>query len=80
MIDIDTEKKIRKLLSEGVMFKDIAERLHVGRKLIGKINKLPEIRDRKGAQGKRIIRRCPTCGGKVFLWPCLLCNPQVGCY
>lgn len=25
-------------------------------------------------------KRCPDCGGKVLLWPCLLCNPNVGCY
>jgi len=25
-------------------------------------------------------RRCPNCGAKVLLWPCLACNPNVGCY
>lgn len=25
-------------------------------------------------------KRCPDCGAKVVLWPCLACNPNVGCY
>ena len=25
-------------------------------------------------------KRCPDCGAMVLLWPCLACNPQVGCY
>jgi len=25
-------------------------------------------------------RRCPDCGAMVLFWPCLLCNPNTGCY
>ncbi len=80
MISVDKEEKIRKLLSEGVKLKVITERLGVSRRLVVVISKLSEIRERKGPQGRQKIRRCPTCGGKVYVWPCILCNPQEGCY
>lgn len=89
MITIDKEKLIRKLLSEGETAVSIAERVNVSRKLVGKIRKLQWIRDRRGGKRRKKTgvpkklkepRRCGMCGGKVTIWPCLLCNPKGGCY
>lgn len=89
MITIDKEKKIRKLILENLPTRVIAERFEVSIFLVRQIGKLTKIRERKvtkKAKKKEVLaelkepKRCPSCGGKVFLWPCLYCNPQAGCY
>lgn len=33
-----------------------------------------------GASFELETKRCPTCGGLITVWPCVLCNLQEGCY
>ena len=89
MITIDKEKKIRKLILENLSTRVIAERFEVSISLVRQIGKLTKIRERKKTKKKKEhealislneAKRCSSCGGKVFLWPCLYCNPQAGCY
>ena len=89
MISIEKEKLIRKLLRTGLTAVEITRRTGVNRKLIGQIKKLSEIRKRKTFRRHvekdipyelKEAKRCEKCGGKVFVWPCLICNPKGGCY
>lgn len=89
MITIDTERSIRKSLQDGKTIAATARRFGVCFNTVKTIKKLPCIRERKAIEekNKRGIlvklqesKRCEICGGKVFLWPCLLCHPQAGCY
>ena len=87
MISIEKEEQIRRLLSLGKTAISIAKIVGVERQLVGLIRKLSGIRNRKetNLSGEVPVelkesKRCESCGGKVTVWPCLLCNPKGGCY
>lgn len=87
MIPLDKEKQIRNLLKKGISGREIAKIIGVSRGTIQRIKKLPRLRKhdppvqgfRKLKQLKK-ARRCNICGGKVKIWPCLLCHPEVVYY
>ncbi len=42
--------------------------------------KIRHFYDGKLGERKVETKRCPECGGLVVIWPCILCNPNEGCY
>ena len=84
MIPIEKEMRIRSLLSLGISGRKIAIRVKVARQTVKLIKGFPELRPRKKLKKKQQFkklktpRKCPECGAKVYLWPCLSCNPEIG--
>jgi len=84
MIPIEKEMWIRSLLSLGISGRKIAIREKVARQTVKLIKESPKLRTRKKLKKKQRFkklkapRKCPKCGAKVYLWPCLSCNPEVG--
>lgn len=73
--------EIRKLLGDKTLSqRDIAKMTGVSRGTVRAIAKDPDLADRRRdveadrlPAKRKIPRRCPTCGGKVYL-PCRLCR------
>lgn len=81
MISIAKEKQIRLLFRKGLSNREIARKTGIARGTVDILKKLPELRERKSKRPHREPkklkepRKCPTCQGKVEIWPCLLCRP-----
>ncbi|MEX2175754.1 MAG: hypothetical protein WD872_15425 [Pirellulaceae bacterium] len=77
---------IRRLLREGVRHIEIARRLDLAVGTISRIASDRQLRHRRDLSEADLpdddpppdyvagnLRRCPTCGGMVYRWPCLTC-------
>ena len=76
-----TDNQIRaalRLLARGDSLETVAENCHLRPEIVRKIAR-GEIRPRQAMIPRRRIppRRCPRCGGQIFLWPCCVCEPDV---
>jgi hypothetical protein len=82
-------RTIRRLLHQGVRHVEIARRFDLAVGTIARISSDRKLRRRKlellaeadlpeddppPDYESRRMRRCPTCGGMVYLWPCLTCQ------
>ena len=76
-----TDRQIRtalRMLYAGADREKIAAAVHLGREIIDQIA-VGDITPVNAQIPRRKIppRRCPECGAKIFLWPCVACEPDV---
>jgi hypothetical protein len=83
VIPFSKEKLIRGLLSQKIPDREIARQVGVSTTAVRAIKKAPALRGGRTIPKLRSLvrpRRCNDCGGKVKIWPCLLCHPETADY
>lgn len=72
---------VRRLLNDGYTQYETAQRTGVSLSTVVRINqkqikpyKTQVLEDSPPGYDPQKIRRCPGCGHKVYLWPCLSCR------
>jgi hypothetical protein len=73
-------QRIADLIALGLTHEKIAHRLAMSPANVGKIARQlgaeTPAADRPPGYDPRNLRRCPGCGGMVYLWPCLACGGE----
>jgi hypothetical protein len=68
----------RYLLDRGWTARQVRRTLGLTRRqldqLLAHLGDRAAIADDPFSRARRAARRCPGCGGLVFLWPCLICE------
>lgn len=78
-----TRHLVLRLLNDGFSQQEVKARTGLSLSTISRINqnqvkprKIQPLSDTPPGYDPRKIRRCPGCGSKVYLWPCLACQLQ----
>jgi hypothetical protein len=76
-----TRQLVLRLYSRGLALRTIAKRAGISLSTVFRLTRASGRRPREmvfsddppPGYDPALLRRCPGCGGRVYVWPCLLC-------